>query len=153
MADQAFPIVNKRAAITINDHHTEIFLTGYSDKIFIVVTQYGRIGSLLAHSDRSQTIDCFLMQIQTTLNVPANLARNPSAAPTTSQFLLGESIGPQSDLYTLYATSISQAIAAMNPNESRPVLLGIALKPLDDMALQRQAFHQITNSIMANPVW
>ncbi|ORZ21297.1 hypothetical protein BCR42DRAFT_448157 [Absidia repens] len=137
MADQTFPIVNKRAAITINDLHTEILLTGYSDKIFIVVTQYGRIGSL----------------IQTTLDVPANLARNPSAAPTTSQFLLGESIGPQSDLYTLYATSISQAIAAMNPNESRPVLLGIALKPLDDMALQRQAFHQITDSIMANPVW
>jgi proteasome assembly chaperone 3 len=81
------------------------------------------------------------------------LAQNPAAAPTTSQFLLGESIGPQSDLYTLYATSISQAIAAMNPNEARPVLLGIALKPLPDMKLQRETFHPIIDAIMANPVW
>ncbi|SAM05087.1 hypothetical protein [Absidia glauca] len=137
MSDQTFPVVNKRTAISINDCHTEILLTSYSDKIFIVVTQYGRIGSL----------------IQTTLDGPAHLAQNPAAAPTTSQFLLGESIGPQSDLYTLYATSISQAIAAMNPNEARPVLLGIALKPLPDMKLQRETFHPIIDAIMANPVW
>ncbi|KAI8089932.1 uncharacterized protein BX664DRAFT_334258 [Halteromyces radiatus] len=137
MTDQEFPVINKRAAVVINDTHTEVLVTGFSDKIFIVVTQYGRIGSL----------------IQTTLDISAHLAQNPASVPTTSQFLLGESIGPQSDLYRLYATSISQAIAAMNPNEKRPVLLGIALKPLDDMTQQRQTFHPIIDTIMANPVW
>lgn len=47
MTDQEFPIVNKRTALQINDTHTEILLTGFSDKIFIVVTQYGKIGSLV----------------------------------------------------------------------------------------------------------
>ncbi|OAD03511.1 hypothetical protein MUCCIDRAFT_124487, partial [Mucor lusitanicus CBS 277.49] len=109
---QEFPLQNKQAAITINGVHTEILLTGYADKIFVVITQYGKIGSL----------------IQTTLDISPQLAMNPSAVPTTSQFLMGESTGEQSDLYILYSTSILQAIGAMNPHEKRPLLLGIALK-------------------------
>ncbi|CAO3606843.1 unnamed protein product [Cunninghamella blakesleeana] len=118
MTDQEFPIVNKRTALQINDAHTDILLTSFTDKIFIVVTQYGKI-----------------------------------EVPTTSQFLFGESTGTQSDLYTLYASSISQAICAMNPNEKRPVVLGIALKPAENMEKQRQVFHAIIDVIIANPVW
>lgn len=66
---------------------------------------------------------------------------------------MGESTGEQSELYNLYATSILQAVGAMNPKESRPLLLGIALKPLKDMADKRIVFHQIIDQIMANPVW
>lgn len=45
--NQEFPLQNKQAAITINGVHTEILLTGYADKIFVVITQYGKIGSLV----------------------------------------------------------------------------------------------------------
>ena len=81
------------------------------------------------------------------------MASNPGAVPTTSQFLFGESSGTQSDLYMLYASSISQTISAMNPHEQRPVILGIALKPGQDMKEQRQVFDQVIDKVMANPVW
>ncbi|KAK4516680.1 uncharacterized protein ATC70_011658 [Mucor velutinosus] len=135
--NQEFPLQNKQAAITVNGVHTEILLTGYADKIFVIITQYGKIGSL----------------IQTTLDISPQLAMNPSAVPTTSHFLMGESTGEQSDLYILYSTSILQAIGAMNPHEKRPLLLGIALKPLEDMSARKQVFHQIIDQIMANRVW
>ncbi|KAF7730396.1 hypothetical protein EC973_002202 [Apophysomyces ossiformis] len=131
-----FPIQNRQAGLTIDGHHTEIFISGFADRIFVVVTQYGKIGSLL----------------QTTLDVAPHLASNPNAVPTTTHFLSGESNGPQSDLYVLYATSIAQAIAAMNPNEKRPVLLGIALKPAEDDK-RKDVFHAIIDKIMDNRVW
>ncbi|KAI8082565.1 uncharacterized protein B0P05DRAFT_57258 [Gilbertella persicaria] len=91
--------------------------------------------------------------IQTTLDIAPNLANNPSSVPTTSQFLLGESTGEQSELYILYSTSILQAIGAMNPHEKRPLLLGIALKPLEHMKERKKAFHQIIDQVMAHAVW
>ena len=44
---EEFPITNKQAAITVNGVHTEVLLTNFADKIFIVITQYGKIGSLV----------------------------------------------------------------------------------------------------------
>lgn len=102
------------------------------------------------HRHLTWPVEC--EQIQTTLDIPAHQATDPNAVPTTSHFLSGESNGPQSDLYVLYATSISQAIAAMNPNEKRPVLLGIALKPME-MSNRKEVFHAIMDKIMANAVW
>lgn len=87
------------------------------------------------------------------MDIAPHLANNPSSVPTTSQFLTGESTGEQSDLYILYSTSILQAIGAMNPHEKRPLLLGIALKPLEDLTERKKVFHQIIDQIMANPVW
>lgn len=66
---------------------------------------------------------------------------------------MGESTGEQSDLYNLYSTSIVQAIGAMNPHEKRPLLLGIALKPLESMSERKKVFHHIIDQVMANPVW
>ncbi|KAG0166338.1 hypothetical protein DFQ28_004679 [Apophysomyces sp. BC1034] len=131
-----FPIQNRQAGFAIDGQHTEVFISGFLDKIFVIVTQYGKIGSL----------------IQTTLDVAPHQAANPNAVPTTSHFLSGESNGAQSDLYVLYATSISQAIAAMNPNEKRPVLLGIALKTVEDNK-RKDVFHAIMDKIMDNRVW
>ncbi|KAI7858549.1 hypothetical protein BDC45DRAFT_311256 [Circinella umbellata] len=93
------------------------------------------------------------LAIRTTVDIAPHLASNPGAVPTTSQFLFGESSGTQSDLYMLYASSISQTISAMNPHEQRPVILGIALKPGQDMKQQRQVFDQVIDKVMANPVW
>ncbi|KAI8878875.1 hypothetical protein K501DRAFT_257824 [Backusella circina FSU 941] len=132
-----FPITNRQACIEHQGQKTEVLLTGFQDKIFVVITQYGKIGSL----------------IQTSFDVAPHLANNPKEPPTTSQFLMGESQGVQSDLYVLYATSIMQAIGAMNPHEKRPLLLGIALKPLEDMSEQRKQFHLVIDQVMANHVW
>ncbi|KAI9018648.1 hypothetical protein CLU79DRAFT_705647, partial [Phycomyces nitens] len=91
--------------------------------------------------------------IQTTFDIPPHLASNPTAVPTTSHVLLGESTGQQCELYCLYATSITQAVAAMNPHEKRQVLLGIALRPTESMKEQREVFNQIIDHVMANSVW
>jgi proteasome assembly chaperone 3 len=45
--NEEFPLQNKQAAIAIDGVHTEILLTGFADKIFVVITQYGKIGSLV----------------------------------------------------------------------------------------------------------
>lgn len=87
------------------------------------------------------------------MDVSAHVAVNPASVPTTSHFLLGESTGEQSDLYVLYSSSILQAIGAMNPHEKRPLLLGIALKPVDGMPERKNIFNQVIDQIMANPVW
>ncbi|KAI8987685.1 hypothetical protein BDF20DRAFT_815066 [Mycotypha africana] len=92
-------------------------------------------------------------KIQTSLDIAPQLAANPSAIPTTSQVLMGESIGEQCDLYMLYSTSIIQAIAAMNPQEKRPLLLGIALKPVDDIKQRKEIFNAIIDQVIAHPVW
>lgn len=47
MENNEFPVKNKQIAINIDGIKTEILLQGFSDKIFIVVTQYGKIGSLV----------------------------------------------------------------------------------------------------------
>ncbi|KAL0096792.1 hypothetical protein J3Q64DRAFT_1630843, partial [Phycomyces blakesleeanus] len=91
--------------------------------------------------------------IQTTFDIPPHLASNPAAVPTTSHVLLGESTGPQCELYCLYAASITQAVAAMNPHEKRHIMLGIALKSAESMKEQKEVFNQIIDHVMANPVW
>jgi proteasome assembly chaperone 3 len=45
--NEEFPLQNKQAALNINGSHTEILLTGFADRIFVVITQYGKIGSLV----------------------------------------------------------------------------------------------------------
>lgn len=46
-SNEEFPLKNKQAAIDIKGVHTEILLTSFADRIFVVVTQYGKIGSLV----------------------------------------------------------------------------------------------------------
>lgn len=46
-SNEEFPLKNKQTAIDIKGVHTEILLTGFSDRIFVVITQYGKIGSLV----------------------------------------------------------------------------------------------------------
>ncbi|KAG1372497.1 hypothetical protein G6F61_011005 [Rhizopus arrhizus] len=137
MENNEFPVKNKQIAINIDGIKTEISLQSFSDKIFIVVTQYGKIGSL----------------IHTSLDAAPHRISTLDTFPTTTQFLMGDSNGPQSDMYILYATSILQAIVAMNPHETRPLLLGIALRSIDDLAKRKKIFQQVTDLIMSNPVW
>lgn len=45
--NEKFPVTNKQAARIVQGIHTEVLVSGFKDKIFVVVTQYGRIGSLV----------------------------------------------------------------------------------------------------------
>lgn len=91
--------------------------------------------------------------MHTTFDIPPNLARSPSTVPTTSKFLMNSASSELSDLYLLYASSISQLIAASNPRESRPVLLGIALKDTENNQARKELYEGILEMIRESPVW
>ncbi|KAI9281744.1 hypothetical protein BC943DRAFT_362850 [Umbelopsis sp. AD052] len=129
--NEKFPVTNKQAARIVQGLHTEVLVSGFKDKIFVVVTQYGRIGSL----------------INTTFDIPPNLARSPSTVPTTSKFLMNSAATELSDLYLLYAASVSRAIATSNPRESRPVVLGIALKDTGDIQKRKELHENIMDMV------
>ncbi|RUS23166.1 hypothetical protein BC937DRAFT_91852 [Endogone sp. FLAS-F59071] len=139
MAENAsFPVQNRQLARLIEGLHTEVLVSGFGDKILVIVTQYGKIGSLL----------------YTTLDTTPQLSSTPSAVPTTTHFLLGQSTTTQSDIQLLYASHISQTIAVMNPNEKRSVLMGIALKdPGDDNAARKRVFEEVVDMVKECRVW
>ncbi|CAG8450370.1 2616_t:CDS:2 [Scutellospora calospora] len=41
-----FPLQTRQAARLIDGVHTETLITGFQDKILVIITQYGKIGSL-----------------------------------------------------------------------------------------------------------
>ena len=44
-----FPLINKQAARTIQGRHTEVLVSSFTDKILIVVSQYGKVGSVVSN--------------------------------------------------------------------------------------------------------
>lgn len=66
-SNEEFPLKNKQAAVDIKGVHTEILLTGFADKIFVVITQYGKIGSLVKKKEkkikREILVDSFVMYV------------------------------------------------------------------------------------------
>ncbi|KAF9432500.1 hypothetical protein BGZ76_010696 [Entomortierella beljakovae] len=114
--DPNFPVFSKQAARVIQGKHTEVLTTSFSDKILMLITQYGKVGSL----------------IQTCVD-QQSLATNPMSssdlAATSSNFLLGagSSGSKKTQLYQVYASHISQMIIHQNSEESRPVVLSLAL--------------------------
>ncbi|KAF9211269.1 hypothetical protein CPC16_004888 [Podila verticillata] len=109
-----FPLINKQAARTIQGRHTEVLVSSFHDKILILVSQYGKVGSV----------------IHTTLDQQSLAPTSSSTlAPTSSSFLLGagSSTSKKTQLYQVYASHISQMIVHQNPHEGRPVVLSLAL--------------------------
>ncbi|CAG8730542.1 4950_t:CDS:2 [Racocetra persica] len=104
-----FPLQTRQAARVINGVHTETLITGFRDKILVIITQYGKIGSLayVTFDSRSKPLSSFSTSTTTNVN-----------------FLLGGF----SSLYQLYALHIATIIANENPNDRRSVVIGLALK-------------------------
>ncbi|CAO3568585.1 unnamed protein product [Mortierella alpina] len=113
--DTPFPLINKQAARTIQGKHTEVLVSSYADKILILVSQYGKAGSILHTSIDQQSLT-------------SSTAASELAA-TTSSFLLGagSSASKKTQLYQVYASHISQMIHHQNPAETRSVVLSLAL--------------------------
>ncbi|KAF9306989.1 hypothetical protein BGZ74_001110 [Mortierella antarctica] len=112
--ERSFPLINKQAARTIQGRHTEVMVTSFQDKILIIVSQYGKVGSVIHTSLDQQSL--------------APTSSN-TLAPTSSNFLLGagSSTSKKTQLYQVYASHISQMIVHQNPQEGRPVVLSLAL--------------------------
>ncbi|KAF8930231.1 hypothetical protein EDD21DRAFT_145049 [Dissophora ornata] len=114
--DNLFPLINKQAARTIQGRHTEVLVTSFADKILIVISQYGKVGSLIHTSVDQQSLTSSIMA-------------SSDLATTTSSFLLGagSTVSKKTQLYQVYASHISQMIHHQNPAETRPVVLSLAL--------------------------
>ncbi|KAF9964466.1 hypothetical protein BGZ70_006426 [Mortierella alpina] len=113
--DTPFPLINKQAARTIQGKHTEVLVSSYADKILILVSQYGKVGSIIHTSIDQQSL--------TSSTTASELAA------TTSSFFLGagSSVSKKTQLYQVYASHISQMIHHQNPAETRSVVLSLAL--------------------------
>ncbi|CAG8588107.1 10301_t:CDS:2 [Paraglomus brasilianum] len=104
--NSSFPVTTRQSARVINGDHTEVLVLGFIDKILVIISQYGSIGSLIyATLEKS----------------PTDLALSPT---TTSTSLLG--IYPT--LYQLYVNEIAQLIRNENQDEQRGIVVGLALK-------------------------
>ncbi|KAF9324664.1 hypothetical protein BG006_000339 [Podila minutissima] len=112
--ERPFPLINKQAARIIQGRHTEVMVTSFQDKILIIVSQYGKVGSVIHTSLDQQSL--------------APTSSN-TLAPTSSNFLLGagSSTSKKTQLYQVYASHISQMVVHQNPQEGRPVVLSLAL--------------------------
>ncbi|KAF9936368.1 hypothetical protein BGZ75_007085 [Mortierella antarctica] len=113
--DTPFPLINKQAARTIQGKHTEVLVSSYADKILIIVSQYGKVGSIIHTTVDQQSL--------------TSSAAASELAATTSSFLLGagSSMSKKTQLYQVYASHISQMIHHQNPAETRAVILSLAL--------------------------
>ncbi|KAG8936562.1 hypothetical protein FRC02_001057 [Tulasnella sp. 418] len=112
-----------QAAKTVNGVHTELLVQIYGDRVLILVTQLGKVGSLIEASI-PMTTPLPLRPIPPALpNPPASIQLTP---------LLGQ---PPSEhmqiLYNLYASQIATIWWTSNEKEGmsrKPVVVGIALK-------------------------
>lgn len=142
-------ILTRQRARVVRDVHTEVFVQSFADRVLVLVTQLGRIGCLVRCSSFSvlgQEADGTLLQLQVNpppAGIPSAFARNaadpsrsslprpdPSmavlslfgAAPSRHVALLHEMYAIQT------AAIIFDSAASAGERESRPVMLGIALK-------------------------
>ncbi|KAG0291229.1 hypothetical protein BGZ97_005957 [Linnemannia gamsii] len=110
-----FPLINRQAARIIQGRHTEVLVVSFIDKILILVSQYGKVGTLMHTIVDNQSL--------TASSAAGDLAS------TSSSFLLGagSSTSKKTQLYQVYSSHISQMIQHQNPMESRSVVLSLAL--------------------------
>ncbi|RIA96319.1 hypothetical protein C1645_815485 [Glomus cerebriforme] len=137
-----FPLKTRQTARLLNGIHTEVLVTGFRDKILVIITQYGKIGSLVY-----VTVDSHL---PTPLSVT-------SSTTTDVKFLLGSA----SPLYQLYASHIATVIATENSGDGRAVVVGLALmKNKDNNSTDdqdeigdKELFEEIESMVKECRVW
>eukprot|EP00026_Physarum_polycephalum_P022918 Phypoly_transcript_27432.p1 GENE.Phypoly_transcript_27432~~Phypoly_transcript_27432.p1 ORF type:complete len:136 (-),score=21.49 Phypoly_transcript_27432:3-410(-) len=119
-----FPLQTRQIATTINNNHTEIVITPFSDHIFIIITQTQKIGTMF---------QAFKVSGDMTISGEPNY---------TISTLIGKRDDP---VLTTYAR---QLIELVGNTSSKPILLGIAL--LDE---SKETFRTIMDIIEKNKMW
>ncbi|OUM69578.1 hypothetical protein PIROE2DRAFT_25695, partial [Piromyces sp. E2] len=101
---ESFPVESKQLAFEIENCHTEIIINEFSDKLFIVVTQLNKIGSMmLVTAENNRISNNKLINVQPLLGASDN------------------------QLYQTFGSCLLQEILQIRPNERRPLLLSLAL--------------------------
>jgi len=105
-----FPVDTKVTLATINDKPTDIVVSKFSDKLLVIITQFGKVGSLIEiRRDIAQKDD-------------------PSSAVHNIRFLFG---GHNEELY--FAARI---LTNFIPND-QTIILGLALKDYQSSTLRQ----------------
>ncbi|CAJ0632832.1 2173_t:CDS:2 [Entrophospora sp. SA101] len=115
--ETTFPIQTKQSAKIIDGIHTEVLISGFRNKIFVVITQYGKIVDTMSPLRVSST----------------------NTISTNEIFLLGS----YSSLYQIYASQIANTIVQENPNEGRSIIVGIALMKKGTESMNEQEGEEI----------
>ncbi|RMX41676.1 proteasome assembly chaperone 3-like [Pocillopora verrucosa] len=123
MAAQA--VKTRQTAAIIEGTHTEVFCSAYQDRIFLIVSQFEKIGTLVSVNRMSPTESSSKREAQT----------------FNTRILMGS----DEEIWHVYAKQIG---ALITEHASKPVLLGIALKKHSPQILQ-----QILKLLETNRVW
>ncbi|KAJ3183085.1 hypothetical protein HDU87_007507 [Geranomyces variabilis] len=107
--DSAFPVKTAQTSAEINAHSTTAIYTEFANRLFLTITQYNKIGTLM----------------EATLDATATPTLTQTTPPVSVRTLLGP---PHDPLPQVYATQILQNIHATRNGERRPLLLAIALR-------------------------
>ncbi|KAL7747130.1 hypothetical protein RI367_007488 [Sorochytrium milnesiophthora] len=157
-----FPVLSKQRTAEVQGVATEFLAQRFADRLFVVVTQYGKIGSLylatmaaLQQGDNAPSADMvFDASANGDNRASVNVVRLLGASGTSDGV----------DVNQILATEICGAIHR-HASARRPILLGIALRPHpatqpasdtwsdDQVSWQRERLQQIQQHLSQVCVW
>jgi len=123
-----FPIESKSITAIIQEIKTEIILTRFGDRIFIIITQLGKIGTVIEATKES-------------------VLENEGTSTFSVDVLLGKR--DEESLIQLYARQLIELISKTSKTTILPLLLSVALKNDKDP----KTFKEILTIIYHNRVW
>ncbi|KAJ2078995.1 hypothetical protein H4R24_004089 [Coemansia sp. RSA 988] len=125
MDPPAFPVSANVSAAVVNGKHTDIVVLGFSNCVVVLLTQLQSIGSLIqavasrmADSTESMEAEHVASKLSAISDLPVDLKfllGNPSATTITSS------------LYQILAIELAQRKQHLSPNDTRPIIVGVAL--------------------------
>ncbi|ORY91628.1 hypothetical protein BCR35DRAFT_349421, partial [Leucosporidium creatinivorum] len=151
-------IPTAQAARIIQGQHTEVFVQAFADRVLVLVTQVGRIGCMIQVNPPPPGLPAPLTSTSNSL-FPSLPPPHPS---TILQPLFGVPPSPHAgSLHDLYANQVGAIVfsSGMDAGFSRPVLLGIALKPSKEEGdygvseEERQTFGEVMEMLQGCKVW
>ncbi|KAI9297065.1 hypothetical protein K502DRAFT_363625 [Neoconidiobolus thromboides FSU 785] len=151
-SNTTFPVDTKQASYLIHDIDTDIICLNFNNKIVAIVTQIGKVGSLLQSivtnpDGGSVNYDEFSVR---------SIEKIGEKYLVDTKFLLGNQTETGS-IYEIIASQLCNLIVADNPMERRPVLLALALdKSLflnENQRKLKDAIRCIPELIQDNKAW
>lgn len=123
-AAQQLPMRSETFTAEVGGRSADFLLTAYTDRLMVVVTQTGTLGTML-HAERASVMG--------------------GACTYSVETLLGPREQP---LAELCARQLAEQLAAAGCD--RPLLLCLAL---ERQALTRQAVQQVISLVLEHPIW
>lgn len=137
-----YPAKTKQAAAMIDGVKTDVMSISFADKLMITIVQNGRLGQWVnvpLLNDDPTHLDTHLLP---TTSDEDTLLPSSRFTPRT---LLGAGSEEREIMGHLYAAQIASAITLKDPNEARPLLLGLGLGKVNT---DRDVFLQIIDLVL-----